>query len=71
VLFVIIFILDAFVSAPAIRRLHKLAEAGEYDDPAFERDLARLNKVGPVLGLLFLTITVLMIWKPGAPNVHV
>jgi len=71
VLFIIIFILDAFVTAPTIRRLHALAEAGEYDSPAFEKDLAMLNKVGPVLGILFLAITVLMIWKPGAPNVHV
>jgi uncharacterized membrane protein len=71
VLFVIIFILDFFVSAPAIHRLHALAEASEYDSPAFEKELAMLNKVGPVLGILFLTITVLMIWKPGAPNVHI
>jgi uncharacterized membrane protein len=69
-LFVVIFILDTFVTAPAVRRMHKLAEAGEYDGAPFEKDLAMLNKVGPVLGLLFLTITVLMIWKPGAPNLH-
>jgi hypothetical protein len=50
--------------------MQKLAEAGDYDGPVFEKDLAMLNKVGPVLGLLFLTITVLMIWKPGAPNLH-
>jgi uncharacterized membrane protein len=70
VLFVIIFVLDTFVSAPAIRRMHKLAEAGDFDGPAFEKDLAMLNKIGPVLGILFLTITVLMIWKPGAPSLH-
>jgi len=71
VLFVVIFLLDTFVTAPTIRRLHALAEAGRYDDPAFEKDLGRLNKVGPIFGILFLTITVLMIWKPGHLNVHV
>ena len=70
VLFVVLFILDAFVAAPAIGRMHKLAEAGDYDGEAFEKDQAMLAKVGPILGILFLTITVLMIWKPGAPNLH-
>jgi uncharacterized membrane protein len=70
VLFVVIFVLDMFVSAPRIRRMHKLAEAGDYDGEAFEKDLALLGKVGPMLGILFLTITVLMIWKPGAPDLH-
>jgi len=70
VLFAIIVVLDVFVSAPRIRRMHALAEAGDFDGEAFEKDLALLNKVGPMLGILFLTITVLMIWKPGAPNVH-
>jgi uncharacterized membrane protein len=71
VLFAVIFILDFLVTAPAIRRMQKLAEAGDYDSPAFEKDLATLSKVGPVFGILFVTITVLMIWKPGAPNLHV
>lgn len=71
VLFIIIFTLDTFVAGPAIKRLNALAEAGDYDAPAFESDLARLGKVGPVFGILFVTITVLMIWKPGAPNLHV
>lgn len=71
ILFVVIFVLDAFVAGPAIRRMNALAEAGEYDGPDFERNLAMLNKVGPVFGILFLVITVLMIWKPGAPNLHV
>lgn len=70
VLFVILAYLDFFVAAPRIRRLHELAEAGNYDGEAFEKDLAVLNKVGPMLGILFLVITVLMIWKPGAPSVH-
>lgn len=70
VLFAIIVVLDVFVSAPRIRRMHKLAEAGDYDSEAFEKDLALLNKVGLMLGILFLTITILMIWKPGAPNLH-
>jgi hypothetical protein len=70
VLFIVIFVLDFFVAAPAIRRMHALAEAGDYDSPAFEKDHAMLGKVGPILGILFLTITVLMIWKPGAPSVH-
>lgn len=70
VLFAIIFVLDMFVAGPAIRRMHAQAEAGAYDGPELEKDLALLSKVGPVFGILFLTITVLMIWKPGAPNVH-
>ena len=70
VLFVILVVLDVFVSAPRIRRMHKLAEAGDYDGEMFEKDLAFLGKIGPILGILFLTITVLMIWKPGAPNLH-
>jgi uncharacterized membrane protein len=70
VLFILIFILDAFVATPAIGRMQKLAEAGDYDAPAFESDLGKLNKVGPILGILFLTITVLMIWKPGGPDLH-
>jgi uncharacterized membrane protein len=69
-LFVVLFVLDFFVTGPAIRRMHRLAEAGDYDGEAFEKDLAMLNKVGPMLGILFLTITVLMIWKPGAPDLH-
>lgn len=71
VLFAVIFVLDAFVTGPAVRRMHTLAESGDYDSPAFDADLARLNKVGPLLGILFLTITLLMIWKPGAPDLHV
>lgn len=70
VLFVILAFLDVFIAAPKIRRLHALAEAGDYEGEAFEKDLAILNKVGPMLGILFLVITVLMIWKPGAPEVH-
>jgi hypothetical protein len=70
VLFVILAFLDLIVAAPRIRRLHALAEAGDYESEAFEKDLALLGKVGPILGILFLTITVLMIWKPGAPPVH-
>jgi hypothetical protein len=70
VLFVVIFVLDTFVAGPAIRRMYKLAEAGDFDSPALERDLGMLNKVGPVFGILFVTITVLMIWKPGGPDIH-
>ena len=70
VLFAVIFILDTFVAGPAIGRMHRLAEAGDFDTPAFEKDLGMLNRIGPVLGILFLTITVLMIWKPGGPDVH-
>jgi uncharacterized membrane protein len=40
VLFVILAILDFFVAAPKIRRLHELAEAGDYDTEAFEKDFA-------------------------------
>lgn len=29
-----------------------------------------LNKLGPALGILFLAITVLMIWKPGSGVPH-
>jgi uncharacterized membrane protein len=70
VLFVVLFLLDVLVGAPAIRRMHARAEAGDYDGEAFEKDFALLKKVGPIFGILFLTITVLMIWKPGAPNLH-
>lgn len=71
VLFAVIFVLDVFMTGPAVGRMHALAEAGEFDSPAFEKDLAMLGKFGPVLGILFFTITLLMIWKPGAPNLHV
>ena len=70
VLFAVLVVLDVVVSAPRIRRMHKLAEAGDYDGEMFEKDLAFLGKIGPILGILFLAITILMIWKPGAPNVH-
>jgi len=70
VLFAIIFVMDLFVIGPTIRRMHKLAEAGEFDSPAFDKQLAFANKVGPLMGILFATITILMIWKPGAPNLH-
>jgi hypothetical protein len=70
-LFVVVFILDTFVAAPAIHRMHAVAARGEFDSDAFEKDLGLLGRVGPVFGILFLIITLLMIWKPGAPNVHV
>jgi uncharacterized membrane protein len=70
VLFIVIFIMDMSITGPAIRRMQARAEAGEYDGEAFEKDLGMLSKVGPVFGLLFLTITILMIWKPGAPNLQ-
>jgi uncharacterized membrane protein len=70
VLFAIIVILDVFVSGPRVRRMHTLAEAGDYDGEAFEKDLAVLQKVGPMLGILFVTITVLMILKPGGADLH-
>ena len=70
VLFAVLAFLDLVVAAPRIRRMHKLAEAGDYDGEVFEKDLAFLGKVGPMLGILFLTITILMIWKPGAPDLH-
>jgi uncharacterized membrane protein len=70
VLFLVIFALDTLIAGPAIGRMNALAEAGEHDGPAFEEALGRLNRIGPVFGVLFLTITVLMIWKPGAPSLH-
>ncbi|MCA1831374.1 MAG: DUF2269 family protein [Actinomycetota bacterium] len=69
-IFIVIFLLDTFFAGPAIVRMNKLAEAGDYDGEAFKKDLTALSKVGPIFGILFVIITVLMIWKPGAPNLH-
>ncbi len=71
ILFAVIFVLDTFVAGPAIGRMHAMAQAGDYASPAFEKSFGTLKKIGPIFGILFLTITILMIWKPGAPNLHV
>lgn len=69
-LFIVIFIMDTFIAGPAITRMNKAAEAGDHGGDVFEKNLAMLGKMGPIFGILFVIITILMIWKPGAPNVH-
>jgi hypothetical protein len=70
VLFVAIFLLDTFLSAPLIRRMAALAESGAFDDPEFDKHLTKLSKFGPLIGLLFIAIVILMVWKPGSGVVH-
>lgn len=70
ILFLVIFVMDTFLAGPAIKRMHAQAQAGQYDSSAFEKDLRILGRIGPIFGILFLVITVLMIWKPGSSIIH-
>lgn len=43
-----------------------MAHAGEADSPEFGKLVARLDRFGPILAVLGVTLVVLMIWKPGS-----
>jgi uncharacterized membrane protein len=51
---------------PALEKMIKLGRAGQGDTPEFGVLGAKLDKIGPVLGVLAVIIMVMMIWKPGS-----
>jgi diacylglycerol kinase len=63
-LFAAILYLSVAVSNPSVEKMIKMAKAGEMG-PEFGRLAKRVGSVGPVVGIMFVTVAVLMIWKPG------
>lgn len=65
ILFVIMAIIGNFIQHPLVKRAVALADAGKMDTPEFGQVMAKSAKIGPVLGVLLISIVVLMVWKPG------
>jgi hypothetical protein len=63
-LYATILVLAYGVSNPNYRKMIAMLKGGDRT-PEFERILLKEKKLGPVFGILFVTIIVLMIWKPG------
>jgi hypothetical protein len=51
---------------PAIRKMIAMGRAGEGGTPAFVALGAKVDRFGPILGILGTTIIVMMVWKPGS-----
>jgi len=66
ILFAAILYLSYLVDTPAIHRLVDAMEKGEAGTPAFQKDLAITQRLGPFFGIATIVIIVLMIWKPGS-----
>ena len=66
VLYAIILYTSYIVSAPRMRKMIELARAGREKSEEFTRLQLTSKALGPVFGVLTMTIVVLMIWKPGS-----
>jgi uncharacterized membrane protein len=51
---------------PALRTMIRLGRSGDGDSPAFGAVAGRVDRFGPILGILALTIIAMMVWKPGS-----
>lgn len=69
ILYALMFGLAEIIAAPAGRKAVRLAEAGGFS-AEFERSVRTMERTGPVLGTLLVTIMVLMIVKPGSGFFH-
>jgi hypothetical protein len=69
ILYALMFGLAEAVVAPAGRKAVRLAEAGDYG-AEYGRSIRAVERTGPFLGLLLMTILILMIVKPGSGFVH-
>jgi uncharacterized membrane protein len=64
-LYAIILGLSYFSSLPRLKRMVAMMKAGDTGSPELQKLIGIENKIGPVFGVLFVIIIVLMIWKPG------
>jgi uncharacterized membrane protein len=51
---------------PSIRTMIRMGREGQADTPAFGAAASRVDRFGPILGILAVTILVMMVWKPGS-----
>jgi hypothetical protein len=67
-LFATILYLSYLVDTPAIHRVVKWMESGPTGPPPAEvkKDIDLAAKLGPLFGIMTVTIIILMVWKPGS-----
>jgi len=66
VLYAIILYTSYIVSRPRVARMIELSRAGDTGGEEYA-GLARTSRaLGPIFGVLTITIVILMIWKPGS-----
>lgn len=71
VLYAAILYASYIVSRPRVRRMIELLRSGQSGSDEYRRLQATSRMLGPIFGVLTLTIVILMIWKPGSPcGVH-
>ena len=63
-LFAGILTLSFGVNNPALEKMIKMAKSGEMT-PEFGVLAKRVSKVGPFIGIMFIIIIIMMVWKPG------
>lgn len=51
---------------PALHRMISLGRSGQGDAPEMATLGAKMDKFGPILGVLAIIILIMMIWKPGS-----
>jgi hypothetical protein len=66
VAYVIATVIALRIMDPALHKMIQLGRAGQGESPEFAANGAKVQKFGPVLGVLAVIILVLMIWKPGS-----
>lgn len=65
VLYATILFLSYIVDTPAIRRVVAGIRDGATDTPEFQRSLKLTQRLGPLFGIMAVTIVILMVWRPG------
>ncbi len=69
ILFTALFVIANFIQVPVMKKALAMAERGEYG-PEFGSLMGKMEKFGPVLGILTVIIILLMILKPGSGAIH-
>jgi uncharacterized membrane protein len=63
--YIAIMVMSYAISIPNYRKMIGLLKAGDAGQPEYERIMEQEKRLGPVFGILFVAIIVMMIWKPG------
>lgn len=67
-LYIVLYYTAVFVQTPTVHKVVELAEDGKAGTPEFLQNVAKTQKIGPVITVGLTIIIFLMIAKPGSPD---